>query len=93
MPSNAQPIPFGVLIKPFLDFETVEGSFTNDESFTVSVMQDDNFIAPPVVYIDGLLITYDVNATRRYCEYNGDTRTLYIKNGIVQLGEYVQIFL
>ncbi len=31
MPSNAQPIPFGVLIKPFLDFETVEGSFTNDE--------------------------------------------------------------
>lgn len=93
MPDNKQPIPLGILIKPYLDFETIEGSFGMDEAATFSILQDNNFIKQPVVYIDGLLITYDVNTNRRYADFDFNTKTLYIRNGIVQLGEYVQIFL
>ncbi len=94
MSTNLQPIPMGLIaIQPYLDFETVEGSFTNDESGTISVLQDDNFENPPSVFIDGLLITYNVTTDRRYVEYVSETRTIAIKNGKVQLGEYVQIFL
>lgn len=94
MSTNLQPIPLGLIaIQPYLDFETVEGSFTNDEGNTVSLLQDDNFVNPPSVFIDGLLITYNITTDRRYVEYNAETKTIYIKNGIVQLGEYVQIFL
>lgn len=94
MSANLQPIALGLIgIKPYIDVIAVEGTFTNDEFFTSSSYQDDNFENPPSVFIDGLLLTYKVSTDRRYVEFNSESKIIYIKNGIVQLGEVVQIFL
>jgi hypothetical protein len=94
MSSNLQPIPLGLIgIKPYVDVIAVEGTFDNDEFFTSSSYQDNNFSNPPSVFIDGLLLTYKVSTDRRYIDFNPESKTLFIKNGMVQLGEVVQIFL
>jgi len=94
MSSNLQPIPLGLIgIKPYVDVITVEGTFDHDEFFTSSSYQDNNFSNPPSVFIDGLLLTYNVSTDRRYIDFNPESKTLFIKNGMVQLGEVVQIFL
>ena len=94
MSANLQPIPLGLIgIKPYIDVIAVEGTFSQDESGLSSSYQDDNFENPPSVFIDGLLLTYKVSTDRRYVEFNSESKIIYIKNGIVQLGEVVQIFL
>jgi hypothetical protein len=94
MSANLQPIPLGLIaIQPYLDFVTVDGSFIEDEGNTVSVLQNDAFVNPPSVFIDGILLTYVVSTDRRYVEFDANLRRIIIRNGIIQLGEYVQIFL
>ena len=94
MPTNQQQIAMGLIaVQPYLDFETVEGSFTQDEFGTSRALQDNGFQNPPSVFIDGILLTYVVATDRRYAEFNPETKTLFVKGGRVQLGEYVQIFL
>jgi hypothetical protein len=94
MSANLQAIPLGLIaIQPYIDVIAVEGTFSQDEFGLSSSYQDDNFENPPSVFIDGLLLTYKVSTDRRYVEFNSESKIIYIKNGIVQLGEVVQIFL
>ncbi len=94
MSTNLQAIPLGLIaIQPYLDFETIDGSFVMDEGSTISILQNDAFVNPPSVFLDGILLTYIVSTNRRYVEFDATLRRIIIRNGIVQLGEYVQIFL
>ena len=53
-------------------------------------LTDDRFYLPPTVYIDGLLLTYEVRSDRRYV--SREDKTITINNGGVNEGENIQIF-
>ena len=55
--------------------------------------QNNNLTVPPLVFIDGLIITYQVRNDRRYISHNAYTKTITINNGGVNNGENVQIYI
>jgi len=94
MSANLQPIPLGLIgIKPYVDIKIETGTIPTNEAGTESIYQNDAFVSPPSVFVDGVLLTYVVAIDRRYIEYDAETKTITTKNGIFQIGEYVQIFL
>ena len=92
MPSNAQPIPSGISgIKSFVDFfvgNKYSGAPMEDEDTTY---QNSGLTTAPSVYIDGILLTYEVRSDRRYISFDENTNTITINNGYVNSGENVQI--
>jgi hypothetical protein len=89
MSSNLQQIPQGLIgSKPIIDFivETSGAMEPGDTDY-----QNLAFIFAPSVFIDGLLLTYEVRTDRRYVSFNSSTQTITI-NGGVNEGENVQIF-
>lgn len=54
--------------------------------------QNNMLTVPPLVFIDGLILTYEVRSDRRYITHNATTKTITI-NGGVNEGENVQIYL
>lgn len=54
--------------------------------------QNNGLVVPPLVFIDGLILTYQVRSDRRYISHNATTKTITI-NGGVNDGENVQIYL
>jgi len=54
--------------------------------------QNNMLIVPPLVFIDGLILTYEIRNDRRYISHNATTKTITI-NGGVNEGENVQIYL
>lgn len=90
MPSNAQPIPQGLIAaKPIIDFIVEAGAPMEPGDTTY---QNLAFIFAPSVFIDGLLLTYEVRSDRRYISFNSSTQTITVNNGGVNEGENVQIF-
>ena len=90
MPSNAQPIPQGLIAaQPIIDFIVEAGApmEAGDTDY-----QNLAFIFAPSVFIDGLLLTYEVRTDRRYISFNSSTQTITINNGGVNEGENIQIF-
>lgn len=90
MSSNAQQIPQGLIsAQPIVDFivETGAPMEPGDANF-----QSSAFIFAPSVFIDGLLLTYEVRSDRRYISFNSSTQTITVNNGGVNEGENVQIF-
>ena len=90
MSTNDQPIPQGLIAaKPVADFMVEVGGVMEpgDTDF-----QSVAFIFAPSVFIDGLLLTYEVRSDRRYVSFNSSTQTITINNGGVNEGENVQIF-
>jgi hypothetical protein len=56
-------------------------------------LTDDRFYLPPTVYIDGLLLTYEIRSDRRYVSFESVLdKTITINNGGVNEGENIQIF-
>ena len=55
--------------------------------------QNNNLTVPPLVFIDGLILTYQVRNDRRYISHNAYTKTITINNGGVNEGENVQIYI
>ena len=55
--------------------------------------QNNNLTVPPLVFIDGLILTYQVRSDRRYISHNAFTKTITINNGGVNEGENVQIYI
>jgi hypothetical protein len=47
---------------------------------------------PPLVFIDGLILTYQVRSDRRYISFNLGTKTITIHGGVNE-GENVQIYI
>jgi len=89
MSTNLQQIPQGLIgAKPIIDFivETGGAMEPGDTDY-----QNLAFIFAPSVFIDGLLLTYEVRTDRRYVSFNGSTQTITI-NGGVNEGENLQIF-
>ena len=89
MSTNLQSIPQGLIgAKPIIDFivETSGAMEPGDTDY-----QNLAFIFAPSVFIDGLLLTYEVRTDRRYVSFNSSTQTITI-NGGVNEGENVQIF-
>jgi hypothetical protein len=94
MSANLQPIPLGLIgIMPYVDIKIEAGTISTNEAGTESIYQNDAFLNPPSVFVDGILLTYVVAIDRRYIEFDSETKTITTKNGIFQIGEYVQIFL
>ena len=92
MSANLQPIPFGLIaIQPYLDFVAMKGFSPIEPDDTT--YQNDAFINPPSVFIDGLLLTYVPVLDKRYISFDGATRTIQFNNGTLMEGETVQIFL
>lgn len=92
MSANLQPIPLGLLaIKPFVEL-TITTPLSENESGE-SIYQSDFFTNPPSVFIDGLLITYNEIEDRRYVTFDDITKTITFKNGVLNYGEILQIFL
>ena len=90
MPDNLQPIPQGLIAaKPVADFIVEVGGAMEPGD---STYQNLAFIFAPSVFIDGLLLTYEVRSDRRYISVNSSTKTITINNGGVNEGENVQIF-
>lgn len=54
--------------------------------------QNNLLTVPPLVFIDGLILTYQVRNDRRYISHNSTTKTITI-HGAVNEGENVQIYL
>jgi hypothetical protein len=54
--------------------------------------QNNMLEVPPLVFIDGLILTYQIRSDRRYVSHNATTKTITI-NGGVNEGENVQIYL
>lgn len=54
--------------------------------------QNNSLVVPPLVFIDGLILTYQVRSDRRYISYNSGTKTITIHGGVNQ-GENVQIYI
>jgi hypothetical protein len=54
--------------------------------------QNNLLTVPPLVFIDGLILTYQARNDRRYISHNATTKTITI-NGSVNEGENVQIYL
>jgi hypothetical protein len=59
----------------------------DDTTFT-----NNSLVVPPLVFIDGLILTYQVRSDRRYISYNSGTKTITI-NGGVNNGENIQIYI
>ena len=59
----------------------------DDTDFT-----NNSLVVPPLVFIDGLILTYQVRNDRRYISYNSGTKTITI-NGGVNNGENIQIYI
>jgi hypothetical protein len=76
-------------MSPIVDFIVEAGASMENGDTTY---QNDGIEFPPSVYIDGLLLTYEIVTDRRYVSYNYTTRTVTINNGGVNEGENVQIF-
>ncbi len=74
-------------VSPIYDF-IVEAGAPMENGDTE--LTDDRFYLPPTVYIDGLLLTYEVRSDRRYVSSEGTLIT--INNGGVNEGENIQIF-
>jgi hypothetical protein len=74
-------------VSPIYDF-IVEAGAPMENGDTE--LTDDRFYLRPTVYIDGLLLTYEVRSDRRYVSSEGTLIT--INNGGVNEGENVQIF-
>ena len=55
--------------------------------------QNNNLTVPPLVFIDGLILTYQVRNDRRYISHNAFTKTITINNGGVNEGENVQVYI
>lgn len=92
MSANLQPIPLGLIaIQPYLDFVTEKGFSPIEPDDTT--YQNDAFVNPPSVFIDGLLLTYVPVLDKRYISFDGATRTIQFNNGTLMQGETVQIFL
>jgi hypothetical protein len=92
MSTNLQPIPLGLIaIQPYLDFVCVKGFSPIEPGDTT--YQNDAFINPPSVFVDGLLLTYVPVLDKRYISFNGANRTIEFNNGTLMEGETVQIFL
>jgi hypothetical protein len=90
MPSNAQPIPQGAIaMQPIEDFVV---SLTAPIKPGTSTYTNTAFIFAPSVFIDGLLLTYEVRTDRRYVSFDASTQTITINNGALNEGESVQIF-
>lgn len=58
-----------------------------------TTFQNNNLGVPPLVFIDGLILTYEVRNDRRYISHNAGTKTITINNGGVNEGENVQIYI
>jgi len=54
--------------------------------------QNNSLVVPPLVFIDGLILTYQVRSDRRYISFNSGTKTITIHGG-VNNGENVQIYI
>jgi len=94
MSANLQPIPLGLIaIQPYLDFvvDIKESGSPMEEGDTT--LQNDAFVNPPSVFIDGILVTYVPVLDKRYISFDGATRTIQFNNGTLMEGETVQIFL
>jgi hypothetical protein len=57
-----------------------------------TTFQNNSLVVPPLVFIDGLILTYQVRSDRRYISYNSGTKTITI-NGGVNNGENIQIYI
>jgi hypothetical protein len=57
-----------------------------------TAFQNNSLVVPPLVFIDGLILTYQVRNDRRYISYNSGTKTITI-NGGVNNGENIQIYI
>ena len=57
-----------------------------------TTFQNNSLVVPPLVFIDGLILTYQVRNDRRYISYNSGTKTITI-NGGVNNGENIQIYI
>lgn len=55
--------------------------------------QNNALTVPPLVFIDGLILTYQVRSDRRYISHNASTKTITINNGGVNDGENIQIYI
>jgi hypothetical protein len=78
-------------VSPIYDF--VVGSGEPMENGDTE-LTDDRFYLPPTVYIDGLLLTYEIRSDRRYVSFESGLldKTITINNGGVNEGENIQIF-
>jgi hypothetical protein len=59
----------------------------DDTDFT-----NNSLVVPPLVFIDGLILTYQVRSDRRYISFNLGTKTITIHGGVNE-GENVQIYI
>jgi hypothetical protein len=59
----------------------------DDTDFT-----NNSLVVPPLVFIDGLILTYQVRSDRRYISFNSGTKTITIHGGVNE-GENVQIYI
>jgi len=57
-----------------------------------TTFQNNSLVVPPLVFIDGLILTYQVRSDRRYISFNSGTKTITIHGG-VNNGENVQIYI
>jgi hypothetical protein len=57
-----------------------------------TTFQNNSLVVPPLVFIDGLILTYQVRSDRRYISFNSGTKTITI-NGGVNNGENIQIYI
>jgi hypothetical protein len=57
-----------------------------------TTFQNNSLVVPPLVFIDGLILTYHVRSDRRYISFNSGTKTITI-NGGVNNGENIQIYI
>jgi hypothetical protein len=59
----------------------------DDTTFT-----NNSLVVPPLVFIDGLILTYQVRSDRRYISFNSGTKTITIHGGVNE-GENIQIYI
>ena len=90
MSTNLQAVPQGLIAaKPIVDFIVEVGGAMEPGD---TDYQNLAFIFAPSVFVDGLLLTYEVRTDRRYISFNSSTQTITINNGGVNEGENIQIF-
>ena len=57
-----------------------------------TAFQNNSLVVPPLVFIDGLILTYQVRSDRRYISFNSGTKTITIHGGVNE-GENIQIYI
>jgi len=55
--------------------------------------QNNALTVTPLVFIDGLILTYQVRSDRRYISHNASTKRITINNGGANDGENIQIYI